>query len=277
LDDSQRCSEGNNIISNVSSADLDLYTNEALSLIRQDLWPSAARVNRSISVDLPLSRPPYLHRVPKQQLSILLDETDFFKHFSSHFLAYDPYAAGAYIPAEGKMYFNRGTFCVKTIIHETLHSCSITSVDDSLLIRFKGFFEGLTEFFAGYILQKMFSYSYEHCWRTVEKRNCQMTWFDATKLWGSFSYFVPLRITAELYFHTGSGNFNSKMDDLTRRIQDMGYIHFENPLDSQFSRFALVFSFARQCERNFGKEWDTIYRSDRLFSDYNNMRDRNMI
>ena len=158
-------------------------------------------------------------------------------------------------------------FCIKTIVHETLHSCSITSQDPLLMIRYPFFLEGLTEIYAGYMLHKMSEKCYSNCWLASE-RPCQMSYRQEAKLWGSFLHIMPLNLTTDLYFYTGFGNFNSKMNTLVERIREQGYPQFENPL----GRGSLQFFFNIQCEKCFKSDWNRYYDSNTLWCDFSGIK-----
>lgn len=122
---------------------------------------------------------------------------------------------------------HRNFWCIKTVIHETLHACSLqTSVPD-LDKRYKDFFEGLTEFYTGYVLHKSYPNTYNNCWRTEDKRLCQLTYPLTTKIWNAFSKFIPINHTYPIYFYNGNNNWKELVDEFVKEIQQT-YPQFDN-------------------------------------------------
>jgi len=85
---------------------------------------------------------------------------------SNYHYPYSGTLRGVHDWERGKILLCEGKWCRETLIHEILHSVSFPCVRSDLRRRLINFFEGLTEFFAGYVMFR--------CYHNVIKRGKRM-------------------------------------------------------------------------------------------------------
>ena len=190
--------------------------------------------------------------------------------FKKKFPSYDPdFINGAYSLDDGAIYLIDVLACLKTIIHETLHSCSITSQDPLLYRQYKLFFEGLTELYSGFIMSRLYPDLTTECW-AINTRLCRMHYVNQVKNWGAFCFFIPLAETCPVYFASSNfTNFRENFGKFIDHIHDRGYNSFKNPFD--LDNAPLLSFFMKECERNFGNDWSFIKDSNNQYMEFNKM------
>jgi len=170
-----------------------------------------------------------------------------------------PMIRGLYDVATGKTILCRGNWCRETLIHETLHSFSFGSVRPDLGRRYVNFFEGLTEFFSGYIM----SIKYPDCyraWKEQKHRECSVTYIPFVRLWAAFCRFIRIQELLLIYFWDGTTYWEKKCADFTEAIHQAGYPDFDNfrnrPLPTVEAKIQ------EECLKNFGRvHFKNIYES----------------
>lgn len=245
-----------------TSPDLDTLTNKALALIQTRIFPNARRVNPSRAVTLPLSFPPREHTISPSELVFEIDKIDLDKKLETDTTG----SKGCYLREEGKIYLCKDNWCIETIIHETLHACSRESESDEL-DKYYPFFEGLTEFYTGFILFKEYQQCYTDCFKTDIKRLCQITYEEITRLWVGFCNFVPLEATTCLYFNDNN-SWDDAVTNFVNKIQG-GFPDFRNP----FSRGKLStdLKFSIICSKAFGNDFNNIIQSRSKYTDFSSI------
>lgn len=258
------CDIRDEILADTSSSGLNNLTKQALKLIRTHIFPNAQRVNPSQAVTLTLTYP-YQgeYTISPSDLVFELEKIDFDRKLGVDTTR----MRGCYRNDEGKMYLNRGNWCIETIIHETLHACSRTSESDKLN-KYLPLYEGLTEFYTGFILSREYPQCYQNCFRTDVNRLCQMTYVDTTKLWVAFCNFLPLRDTTGIYFPTNK-SWNDEMEDLVKAVKKLGFNKFENPFKSSPASL----KFRLLCSKAFGDKFDKICDNRNRYTDFNTIRE----
>lgn len=246
-----------------TSPDLNALTDHALRLIQTHIFQNAHRVNQSQAVTLSLSFPPREHTISPSELIFEIEKNDLDKKL----LIDTSRTRGCYIKEDGKIYLNSGNWCIKTIIHETLHACSRTS-ESNELDRFMPLFEGLTELYTGFILLTQYPLCYQNCYRTNIERLCQITYEEFTRLWVAFCNFVPLTITTGLYFNDNN-TWNVAVDNFINEIRQEGFQNFGNPFGR--GNLPIHFRFAIQCRRAFGEEFDAICENRNRYTNFSNV------
>lgn len=144
------------------------------------------------------------------------------------------------------------------MIHETLHSLSFTCIRRDLARRYLNLFEGLTEFFAGYVMFRNYPDCYV-AWKEESYQECSVTYPPSVRLWSSFCRYVPISELLKIYFWDGSRNWEAKYSNFLQAIHQAGYPNF-----GDFRRQPTPTIEARileECLRNFGRnEFLRIYR-----------------
>lgn len=255
------CDHSDSILRTDSLSDL---FERALALIRKHLFSNATRVNESKGVSLTISYPRHHeHFLSPAEIMFELEKIDLDKKLGVD----STYIKGCYDSDDGKVYLNKEFWCIETIIHEVLHACSVTSAKRELL-KYRPLFEGLTEFYTGYILYKEYGQCYTDCWRIESGRKCQMTYEDTVKLWAAFCNFIPIAATTGIYFYKDSINWNAEVTSLIKKVQNAGYKRFQNLFVGGNS----VLKFNVVCRQAFGNEFGNICASRNRFTDYSSIK-----
>ncbi len=253
------CDIRSKIIPDNSPDGLNNLTNMALQLIQKHIFKNAKRVNPSTAVTVDISYPPSLHTISPSELVFEMDKIELDRK-----LEVDTHAIkGCYNRDEGKIYLNKELWCVETIIHETLHACSRTSEDDRL-DRYIPLYEGLTEFYTGYILFSEFGECYKNCFQTNFGRLCQMTYEDTTKLWVAYCNFIGLSSTLGLYFNTGK-SWDEEVKNFVENVKKQ-FPKFSNPFAK--GGLSTQLKFEMLCRNTFGEEFRRICKNRERFVDF---------
>lgn len=258
------CNYGSKIVNDAQKDELATLADTALKLIQECIFPDAARVNQSKSVNLVLSNMKIQHTVEPSVLMFEMDKNDLDVKRGRD----STFIRGFYYPSEGKIYLHRDYWCIKTAIHETLHACSITSVLKEL-VKYKLLYEGLTEFFAGYVLFKKYYDSYENCWRKESGMHCEMTYEQQASVWAALFHFIPMPYVINLYFASLFTNWKDETENFVKQIQSYGFKNFQNPFleEGQASHLRLL----KQCRKNLGVDFLKVYNSRELLTDFSNI------
>lgn len=262
----QGCEEGERLWSLGLAHGLDYFCNEAFESITNNLRKSAFFVNDAKEIELSIVTQDFPIKIPKSQRVVLLERRDFEYRFPEDI----ELARGAFSPSDSKIFVLNRSSCIKTIIHETLHSCSITALRPELLDVYYPVFEGLTELYAGYIFHKLYPNQAESCWKSCDML-CTMTREHFVRTFGALCHFIPMCETTRIYFAPSDTNytFNQAVSDFVKVIHNHGFRSFQNPLDLSNVRF--YGTFMSQCEKTFGKTWSSIRDSNSLYVDFDKM------
>jgi hypothetical protein len=158
---------------------------------------------------------------------------------------------GLYDPAIGKIILCQGKWCRETVIHETLHSTSFSSVRSDLRKLFLILFEGLTEFFTGYILFRLYPGCYK-AWKENQYPYCSVTYAPSVRLWASFCRFIPIEELVKIYFWDGTLNWEGRVSDFLNRIHQYGYPNFDDFTKRPYPTVEM--KILEECLKNFGRE-----------------------
>jgi hypothetical protein len=158
---------------------------------------------------------------------------------------------GFYDPKIGKTILCQGKWCEKTLIHETLHSLSFSSVRIDLRRTYLGFFEGLTEFFAGYVMFCRHRDCYE-AWKRSSYSLCSVSYVPSVRLWAGFCRFIPIAELVKTYFWDGTPDWEARCRGFLDAIHQAGYPQFDD-----FTRRPIPTvedKILEECLENFGRE-----------------------
>lgn len=164
---------------------------------------------------------------------------------------------GIYIPDMGKIFLNHQLWCLKTLIHETLHSLSVSSSSSSTNRQYVQFFEGLTELYTGYLLKKQYDFCYNNCWKTCKESLCYCTYQRDVKIWLGICHFIPFNYTFPLYFWNGEDRWEALWRVFIERIRNYGYPKFEMIIDQDKKPKWLALH--QEALKRFGREYLEIY------------------
>lgn len=153
---------------------------------------------------------------------------------------------GAYNNYDNQILLQQNMWCIKTLIHENLHACSITARIPQLL-KYRNFFEGITEFFAGYVLYKEYNLAYQKCWKGDKTILCSMSYNEETKTMISFTNFVPIEFLKNIYFGKTIKEWQKGWDEIEKYVQTKIKSKFVSPLKTQGMTFYT--DFIDQCEQ----------------------------
>jgi len=257
---SQACSVRDGILVDTTRSGLISMRNSILDLIRMHLCRDADQVNPPTSANLQITQPfQTRYTSPAEELVLEIDAMDLFRHIGIT----DFGMRGCYKPSEGKIYLVKNKWCLETLIHETLHACSINSKDPELT-RYDQLFDGLTEFYTGYLLFHEFNECYTNCFMPAGQL-CEMVYDPYTKLWATLCHFISLRNTLGIYFPTDN-LWDDEVDTFVQRINDLGFPKFSRPFGragpGSVTRFEMI------CNDAFDG-YAEISKKKNRFIDYN--------
>ena len=171
----------------------------------------------------------------------------------------NPTTRGLYDIDKGKIILCHGKWCRETLIHETLHSVSFGAVRVDLMRRYLNLFEGLTEFFTGYILYSKYPDCYTD-WKELKYQECSATYVPFVRLWAAFCRFIRIQELLRIFFWNGTNNWELEYTQLIAAIHQAGYPNFESfrerPTPTVEDRLR------NECLKNFGRvQFKNIYES----------------
>ena len=117
---------------------------------------------------------------------------------------------GLYNPNTNELILNKGHWCRKTLIHETLHAASYFSQEEyeRLNEKIRILIEGMTEFLQGYIMYKEYPECYK-AWVNQKYPICSLpiTYEPATQAFAALARHVPIREITKLYIWQPNTNW----------------------------------------------------------------------
>ena len=165
---------------------------------------------------------------------------------------------GLYDPKIGKTILCQGKWCRETLIHETLHSLSFSSVRMDLRRTFLSLFEGLTELFTGYLMFCRYPKCYT-AWKMNSYPYCSVTYVPSVRLWATFCRFISMAELVKIFFWNGTPNWEGRCRGLLDCIHKSGY-----PLFDDFVKRpnpTVESKILEECLKNFGREkFRSIYQ-----------------
>ncbi|MCD6164248.1 MAG: hypothetical protein J7J30_02265 [Candidatus Odinarchaeota archaeon] len=120
---------------------------------------------------------------------------------------------GLYNPNTNELILNKGHWCRKTLIHETLHAASYFSQEEyeRLNEKIRILIEGMTEFLQGYIMYKEYPECYK-AWINQKYPICSLpiTYEPATQAFAALARHVPIREITKLYIWQPNTNWHTQ-------------------------------------------------------------------
>jgi len=197
--------------------------------------------------------PPSKTFLPSEYRIVELPEVDVLANYPF----YKPGTLrGLYDYECGKIFLCRNRWCRETLIHETLHSVSFLGPRRDLGRKLLGFSEGLTEFFAGYLMYQRYTDCYK-AWKENQFEVCSVTYPSWVKLWGSFCRFIPVSELTKIYFWDNTKNWENSYTDFLTTILQGGYPLFQDVV--QNPKPTLEIRMLQECRKAFGKRFDQVY------------------
>ncbi len=222
----------------------------------QCLFPQARTQNRATGWQFRIGviGPPSYQFISPDTKIIELDLSDITANYGRAPLG----GRGLYDVEKGKIILVCGNWCRETLIHETLHSVSFSAVSTSFW-RYINLFEGLTEFFTGYILYGLYPECFA-AWKEQRYHECAVTYASFVKLLSAFCRFLRIQDLLPVYFWNGTNNWNAQFAQLIDTIHQAGYPGFQ---DFRLRPgLTIETRFMDQCLNNFGKvQFKNTYES----------------
>ena len=129
---------------------------------------------------------------------------------------------GLYNPNTNELILNKGHWCRKTLIHETLHAASYFSQEEyeRLNEKIRILIEGMTEFLQGYIMYKEYPECYK-AWVNQKYPICSLpiTYEPATQAFAALARHVPIREITKLYIWQPNTNWYAQYKKIPKQIQ----------------------------------------------------------
>lgn len=245
------------------SKNIDSVAKDILKKIQKCLFKKADFAGPKISVP---SFGEFSHKqksISAKQLVVI-----FEKNQIENILRRDPdFTPGAYEPHSGKILLNKEIWCIKTLIHEVLHACSKTKINYQIIDKYETLYEGLTEFFTGFILFKEYNYTFDNCWKLKSGRRCQRSYEPAFRVWSSFFNLIPINKLVKVYFFPFSEKWDENFQKMIDSINNDGYPQFKNPLLA--GKYPVHLRLHIECMKNFGNVYTAIYKDPKKYFDFN--------
>ena len=223
--------------------------------IKNTLYPQAqvSAQSQSFQIQIATTGTPSWIFSPSDQRVVELDWVDIRANYPN----FPAGGRGLYEPQAGKIILRTDGWCRETLIHETLHSLSITGARSDLKRSFLNFFEGLTEFFTGYVMFRVYHDCYL-AWKLGQYSWCSVTYTPWVKLWAAFSRFIPISELVKVYFWDGTGNWEAKTSGLLNAIHSAGYPRFDDFITKRTP--TVEAKLYEECRKNFGRDrFESIY------------------
>ncbi len=209
----EQCELGSDILNSNSISSL---ASDALVYIRKYLFNDASFVNEAIDRHLRINnKDTFLGSesrvVELTEMDVLdnkLKKTERIKELHG-FYGFD----------DNRIYLIRNKWCIKVMIHEILHACSMTTKFPMLRVKFGDVFEGLTDLYSGYILFKAYENTVNNCWVADSRKHCEVTYKEATQQWLTFCSFLSMEETIRLYFYKSESTWDQVTKEFTASIQ----------------------------------------------------------
>jgi len=233
-----------------SASDLEALRNAAILDIRGTLYQHAQVSSPSVNCQIRIAAagvprwiplPPGISIIELNLVDILVNYHNF------------PVSGGRGLhdPRTGKTFLCQERWCRETLLHETLHSLSFSSIRLDLRRSFLNFFEGLTEFFAGYVMFCRYPHCY-HAWKNECYTYCSVTYIPSVRLWATFCRFIPISELVKVYFWDETKDWEARCDGLLHAIHNAGYPHFDDFMRHRAP--TVETKILEECLRNFGRE-----------------------
>ncbi len=261
------CTLRQSIIEENSDDQFQNLLEKSLGEIQDGLFANANFVEppREIDVIKEFNGSTFQLTIPENQRIIVLNDREMLLNGANSIND-----KGFYNPNNGKIYLNQRWLCIETFYHETLHSVSLPSVRTDVNVRFRDFYEGLTEFYTGYLLDKNYNSCYENCWMWSSKRPCQFTYPQQTRVWIAFCHCINISETVPIYFYNDSKNWESISESFIDKIKQITNTNFANIFENKTKRPSWV-SFHQECIKHLGSRYEEVYHSNNSTMDLKNI------
>jgi len=240
------------------SRDIDQLESQRANILQdiKYLFPQAQTQNKATGwqIRIGVAGPPLYQFISPETKIIELDLADVAANYGRAPLG----GRGLYDVDKGKIILVRGSWCRETLIHETLHSVSFGAVSTRFM-RYMNLFDGLTEFFTGYILYGLYPECFA-AWKEKSHRECAVTYESFVKLLSAFCRFLRIQDLLPVYFWNGTNNWDAQFAQLVNTIHQAGYPGFQD--FRQGPGLTIETRFMDQCLSNFGRvQFKNIYES----------------
>lgn len=262
---SQSCGINDQFLLDTSPAALENLRTLALGLIQTHFSAAANIVNNPTTVSIPFSSPfPHTRDILPSEVIVEFEQVDLEKHVGPNLQG----NRALYVPDDGKTYLIRNMWCIKTVIHETLHSCSRFSTDPAFL-KYLNWVEGLTELLTGYIVFREKQDCYTNCFRPMGQL-CEISYPKYVPPWVAFCNFISIRNLIPIYFPTDR-TLEEEINELVKIVHKQGFTDFISPLDNW--TMATDVKFKIRCEKAFGDNFKQICKRRDLWTDFSKVKD----
>jgi len=240
---------------------LEQMLDDILLRVKQTLCPKAQFARSPATMQITLVSKGRVRRLSLAQERVIeLEEVDLRENVPQARRHPAGSLRGMYVyPPIAKLMLVKRRWCLKTLIHETLHSISVFAERPDLRARYDEIKEGLTEFYAGYLMFNHYRDCYQ-AWRNETYDICSVTYAPSVQFWGALCRFVSIRELANIYFWLGHSDWEKSFEEFVDRIRKSGYPRFKNVLLIK-KKIALRVYLIQECVRSFGHEFEEIVGS----------------
>lgn len=254
------------------SKELEQSLDEVLRIIKNTLYSKVQITHPSMDAWITIVSKGRFRKIStSEERAIILDEIDLRENFPEAKRFQPGSLHGMYIGHPyGKIFLVKTNWCLKTLIHETLHSTSVFINRPDLYGRYQDLVEGLTEFYTGYILFN----NYNDCYKAWKGRSydvCSFTYEKSIQLWGAICHFIGIEQLASIYFWQGHNEWERCFQEFIEKIREAGYPNFKNILQMKKNLATRVY-LTQECLRNFESRFEEILSSPNESLDYSSMK-----
>ena len=177
-------------------------------------------------------------------------------HYKLYNRIHRPDTRGHYHQSSGKIILNKGKWCRKTIIHETLHSISILSnekyIKEGNKIRFLN--EALTEFLTGLVLFRKYKNSCFNDWNKENyKQWCHVSYKPDPQILCALSSLVSVQEFIKLYLWTPSASWTNRWSQFSNAIKN-ACPSFEDKYET-WKQSEFMIGFKNELTEKLGKKF----------------------
>ena len=244
------------LVSSRSSSELENQLSSALQDIRT-MFPEAQAypISAPKQIRIATAGPPTFRILSPDTRIVELDIAEV----TINYPGFPATGRGLYDSEVGKIILCQNKWCRETLIHETFHSVSFGAARIDLGRRYLNFFEGLTEFFTGYVMFCRYLDCYE-AWREERYQECSVTYDRFVKLWAAFCRFIRIQELFRVYFWNGTTDWEGKCDEFLTSVHQAGYRNFgdfrRRPIPT------IEMKILGECLKSFGRaQFKHIYES----------------
>ena len=250
---------------------LERMAQRILDVVRSQVYTDAQLVDQPVDMWITLISQGGARKFSgKNERVVELDEVDLRENIPYARLYPLGKVQGAHPPSSGKIFLVKDNWCLKSLIHDTLH-CTAINAKRPDLSGYQIMFEGLTEFYTGYTMFRQYPDCYQ-AWKERTHEICSIgESVDFVQVLGAICHFVSINVLAMIYFWQAHSNWEDSFRGFAQRVRRSGYPKFRNILNTA-GGLDLRVRLIDESKRAFGKaKFEDVFESGEKSLDYATM------